>query len=101
MKSRQWGRINDALLYGSEVEFWVDAEDEEISSVIEKLVSKTSSPYYPELFADVFERAGRDFYKIDHDFHSVAKLQIHNVRSGKSFEAGEINYDVIRKSFLS
>jgi methenyltetrahydromethanopterin cyclohydrolase len=95
------GRINDALLYGSEVEFWVEAEDAEISSVIEKLVSKTSSPYYPELFGDVFERAGRDFYKIDHDFHSVAKLRIHNVRSGKSFEAGEINYDVIRKSFLS
>jgi len=95
------GRINDAILYGGEAEFWVDAEDEEISSVIEKLVSKTSSPYYPELFADVFERAGRNFYKIDHDFHSIAKLQIHNVRTGSSFVAGEINYDVIRKSFLS
>ncbi len=95
------GRINDAILYGGEAEFWVDAADEEISSVIEKLVSKTSSPYYPELFGDVFERAGRDFYKIDHDFHSIAKLQLHNVRTGKSFLAGEINYDVIRKSFLS
>jgi len=95
------GRINDAILYGGEAEFWVDAADEEIAAVIEKLVSKTSSPYYPELFADVFERAGRDFYKIDHDFHSIAKLQLHNVRTGKSFLAGEINYDVIRKSFLS
>ncbi|MDR3573044.1 MAG: methenyltetrahydromethanopterin cyclohydrolase [Anaerolineaceae bacterium] len=95
------GRINDAILYGGEAEFWVDAADEEISSVIEKLVSKTSSPYYPELFGDVFERAGRDFYKIDHEFHSIAKLQIHNVRTGSSFVAGEINYDVIRKSFLS
>jgi methenyltetrahydromethanopterin cyclohydrolase len=95
------GRINDAILYGGEAEFWVDAADEEIAPVIEKLVSKTSSPYYPELFGDVFERAGRDFYKIDHDFHSIAKLQIHNVRTGKSFLAGEINYDVIRKSFLS
>ncbi len=95
------GRINDAILYGGEAEFWVDAEDEEIASVVEKLVSKTSSPYYPELFADVFERCGRDFYKIDHDFHSIARLQIHNVRTGKSFVAGEINYAVIRKSFLS
>jgi methenyltetrahydromethanopterin cyclohydrolase len=95
------GRINDAILYGGEAEFWVDAADEEIAPVIKKLVSKTSSPYYPELFGDVFERAGRDFYKIDHDFHSIAKLQIHNVRTGKSFLAGEINYDVIRKSFLS
>lgn len=95
------GRINDAILYGAEAEFWVDADDEEIEAVIEKLVSKTSSPYYPELFGAVFERAGRDFYKIDHDFHSIAKLQIHNVRTGKSFMAGEINYDVIRQSFLN
>jgi len=95
------GRINDAILYGGEAEFWVDATDEEIGAVIEKLVSKTSSPYYPELFAVVFEKAGRDFYKIDHDFHSIAKLQIHNVRTGRSFVAGEVNYDVIQKSFLS
>lgn len=95
------GRINDAILYGGEAEFWVDAADEEIASVIEKLVSKTSSPYYPELFGVVFERAGRDFYQIDHDFHCIAKLQIHNVRTGKSFVAGEINFDVIQESFLN
>ena len=95
------GRINDAILYGGDTEFWVDATDEEIAAVVEKLVSKTSSPYYPELFGVVFERAGRDFYKIDHDFHSIAKIQIHNVRTGKSFIAGEINYNVIRESFLN
>ena len=95
------GRINDAILYGGDAEFWVDAADEEIAAVIEKLVSKTSSPYYPELFGVVFERAGRDFYQIDHDFHSIAKLQIHNVRTGRSFVAGEINFDVIRESFLN
>ena len=95
------GRINDTLLYGSEVEFWVDATDEEIEGVVKKLVSKTSSPYYPELFGVVFEKAGRNFYNIDRNFHSVAKIQIHNVRTGASFCAGEINYGVIRKSFLS
>lgn len=95
------GRINDAILYGGDAEFWVDAADEEIAAVIEKLVSKTSSPYYPELFGVVFERAGRDFYQIDHDFHSIAKLQIHNVRTGRSFVAGEINFDVIHESFLN
>ncbi len=95
------GRINDSLLYGGETEFWVDAADEEIAAVIDQLVSKTSSPYYPTPFGVVFERAGRDFYQIDHDFHCIAKIQIHNVRTGKSFAAGEINQDVIRESFLS
>jgi methenyltetrahydromethanopterin cyclohydrolase len=100
-ETKAMGRINDALLYGGQTEFWVDASDEEIAAVIEKLVSKTSSPYYPQLFGEVFENAGRDFYKIDHNFHCIAKIQLHNVRTGNSFSAGEINYDVIRKSFLS
>ncbi len=95
------GRINDAILYGGEVEFWVDAEDAELEPLVNKLVSKTSSPYYPELFGVVFERCHRNFYEIDHDFHSIAKIQIHNIRTGKCFTAGEINTDVIRKSFLS
>lgn len=95
------GRINDAILYGGEAEFWVDAEDDEIVALVTRLVSKTSSPYYPALFGEVFEKVGRDFYKIDHDFHSIAKIQIHNVKTGKSLAAGEINRDVIRKSFLN
>ena len=94
------GRINDAILYGGETEFWVDSTDEKIAKVIHQLVSKTSSPNYSELFADIFERAGRDFYYIDHDVHSIAKIQIHKINSGRSFVAGEINYEVLAKSFL-
>lgn len=95
------GRINDAILYGGHVEFWVDATNEEIQGVIHKLVSSTSSPYYPDPFGKVFTDAGKDFYKIDHAFHSIARIQMHNINTGKAFLGGEINYDVIRKSFLS
>ncbi|QRN86171.1 methenyltetrahydromethanopterin cyclohydrolase [Clostridia bacterium] len=94
------GRINDAILYGGEVEFWVDADDVEIAKVVHQLVSNTSSPYYPEPFEAVFEAAGKDFYYIDHDFHSIAKIQIHNVRTGKCFVGGKLNKDVIRETFL-
>jgi methenyltetrahydromethanopterin cyclohydrolase len=94
------GRINDAILYAGEVEFWVDADDVEIAKAVHQLVSNTSSPYYPETFEKVFEEAGRDFYYIDHDFHSIAKIQIHNVRTGKCFVGGELNKDVIRETFL-
>ncbi len=94
------GRINDAILYAGEVEFWVDADDVDIAKVVHQLVSNTSSPYYPEPFEVVFEAAGKDFYYIDHDFHSIAKIQIHNVRTGKCFVAGELNKDVIRQTFL-
>jgi methenyltetrahydromethanopterin cyclohydrolase len=99
-ETKTMGRINDALIYGSETEFWVDATDEAIAKVIHQLVSKTSSPNYGEPFGEIFEKAGKDFYYIDHDVHSIAKIQIHNVNTGRAFTAGEINYKALERSFL-
>ena len=67
---------------------------------LDKLVGKTSSPNYGELFEDIFLRAGKDFFYVDHDVHSVAKIQIHNVNTGRAFVSGEINYELLEKSFL-
>ncbi len=94
------GRINDALIYGADIEVWVDSDDVSIAKVIHQLAGKTSSPNYGELFEDVFEAAGRDFFYVDHDVHSLGKVQIHNINSGRAFSAGEINYEVLEKSFL-
>ena len=94
-------RINDALIYGSSVEIWVDASDEDIEKVIPGLVGKTSSPCYGQLFEDVFEKAGRDFFYVDHDVHSLGRVQIHNINTGKAFCGGEINYKILEKSFLN
>ena len=94
------GRMNDAILYGGETEFWVDSEDTIIAKTIHQLTSNTSSPNYGELFMDIFERSGRDFYRMDYDVHSIAKIQIHNVRTGKAFSAGEINFGLLEESFL-
>ncbi len=95
------GRINDALIYGSEVEFWVDSDDAKIAKTIHQLAGLTSSPCYGELFEDVFVRSGKDFFYVDHDVHSIGKIQIHNINSGKAFSAGEINYDALKRSFLN
>ncbi|MFW5712770.1 MAG: methenyltetrahydromethanopterin cyclohydrolase [Spirochaetota bacterium] len=98
---KSMGRINDALLYAGETEFWVDAEDEEIRRVIGRLSSKDSSPQYGVLFEDIFEAAGRDFYYIDHQVHSIGQIRIHSVRSGAAFSAGEYHRELIGRSFLS
>lgn len=95
------GRINDALIYGSEAEFWVDARDEDIETIIHKMVGISSSPRYGERFEDVFDEAGRNFFNVEVDVHSIAKCQIHNVNTGKSFHAGEINYALLERSFLA
>ncbi|WP_281069099.1 methenyltetrahydromethanopterin cyclohydrolase, partial [Clostridioides difficile] len=44
--------------------------------------------------------AGRDFFYVDHDVHSIGKIQIHNINTGKSFSSGEINYSALERSFL-
>ena len=99
-EDKTFGRINDALIYGSEIEVWVDADDIAIAKVIHQLSGNTSSPNYGELFEDVFRRADNDFFYVDHDVHSVGKIQIHNINSGRAFCAGEINYAALEKSFL-
>ncbi|MFO7729855.1 MAG: methenyltetrahydromethanopterin cyclohydrolase [Spirochaetia bacterium] len=98
---KSMGRINDALLYAGETEFWVDADDAEISRVIGCLTSKDSSPQYGVLFEEIFEAAGRDFYYIDHQVHSIGQIRIHSVRTGSAFAAGEYHRELIRRSFLS
>lgn len=100
-KEKTMGRINDAILYGSFVEFWVDAPDEEIMEVVPRLVSATSSPQYGELFEDIFLQAGRNFYDIHPHVHCIAKAQFHSVQTGNVFTAGEIRYDILEKSFFN
>lgn len=98
---KSMGRINDALIYGSEVECWVDSTDEQIATTIQQLVGLSSSPCYGELFEDVFVRSGKDFFNVHHDVHSLAKIQIHNINTGRVFFAGEIHFDALQRSLLS
>lgn len=93
------GRINDSLLYGGVCTLHVDAEDESVSEVVGRITSSVSRAY-GRPFLDIFEDAGRDFYQIPVDLHSPAVVHINNLRSGKTYSAGAINYDVLRESFF-
>jgi methenyltetrahydromethanopterin cyclohydrolase len=95
------GRINDALLYAGEAEFWVDAADEEMAEIAPALTSKGSSPEYGRPFGEIFEAAGRDFYRIDHQVHSIGRIRLHSVRTGGSRTSGEYHHELIERSFLS
>ena len=94
------GRTNDAILYGGEVSLWVDAADDELSDVIEKVPSCASSDYGVP-FEEVFKRHNGDFYKIDPHLFSPARVTMMNVNSGKTFAAGEIREDLVKQSFFS
>ena len=92
------GRTNDAVLYGGQVELTVDAPDDELEAIVERVPS-SSSDDHGEPFGNVLEAADWDFYKIDPLLFSPAEIRLVSVESGRSFEAGSVALDVIERSF--
>jgi len=93
------GRTNDAILYGARVLISVQAEDKEIGDLIEKIPSAGSRDY-GTLFYDLFRRYNGDFYQIDRLLFSPAQVEVHNLKSGRTFRAGRINPALLHKSFF-
>jgi methenyltetrahydromethanopterin cyclohydrolase len=93
------GRTNDAILYGAQVFYSVQAEDDELKELIGKVPS-TGSHDYGALFYDLFKRYNGDFYQIDPLLFSPAQVEIHNMKSGHTYSAGRLNPALLRKSLL-
>lgn len=92
------GRTNDMILYGGVTSYVVDHEDDdELSDFVSRSPSSTSRDY-GKPFREIFEGAERDFYKIDPRLFAPAVVSVTNVRTGRTFTAGRINVEILRKS---
>jgi methenyltetrahydromethanopterin cyclohydrolase len=92
------GRTNDAVLYGGQVELTVNAPDDELEALVDRVPSSASEDH-GEPFGRVLERADWDFYKIDPLLFSPAEVRLVSVESGRSFHAGGVEVDVLERSF--
>jgi methenyltetrahydromethanopterin cyclohydrolase len=92
------GRTNDAVLYGGQVHLNVDADDDVLRELVERLPASASKDY-GEPFGKIFKAADYDFYAIDPLLFSPAVITVTNVGSGRSFEAGHVNLEVLERSF--
>ena len=93
------GRTNDAVLYGGQVHLTVEADDDDaLRELIERLPASASSDY-GEPFGKVLKDANFDFYAIDPLLFSPAQIRLTSVGSGRSFEAGRVNLEVLERSF--
>lgn len=92
------GRTNDAILYGGEVQLWIDCEDEAIDSILEQVPS-CSSRDWGTPFAVTFKKYDYDFYKVDPGLFSPAIVSYSNLRTGKTGKAGKFRPDVLSESF--
>jgi len=92
-------RTNDAILYGGTAYYTVDYEDEEeLRAIVEKAPSKASKNY-GKPFIEIFKEAKYDFYKIDPNLFAPAVIVVNNLRTGNTFEMGEINVKALKTAF--
>ena len=93
------GRTNDAVLYGGQVHLTVESDDDDaLRDLVERLPASASSDY-GEPFGKVLKDAEFDFYKIDPLLFSPAQIRLTSVASGRSFEAGAVDLEVLERSF--
>ncbi len=92
------GRTNDAILYGGRVTLYVNGDDESLADIVPKVPARASDAY-GEPFLQIFEAAGRDFYKIDPLLFSPAEVVFHNIDTGRVHVAGGIAPEILRRSF--
>ena len=91
------GRTNDAILYGGEVTLWLRGDDDSLRDLGPQIPSNASSDY-GQPFGELFERYGRDFYKIDPLLFSPALVTLVNLDTGRQHQFGELRPDILALS---
>jgi methenyltetrahydromethanopterin cyclohydrolase len=92
-------RTNDAILYGGTAYYALEYEnEEELEKIVEKAPSKASKSY-GKPFIEIFKEANYDFYKIDPNLFAPAIIIVNNLKTGNTFQKGEINPDALAESF--
>jgi methenyltetrahydromethanopterin cyclohydrolase len=94
------GRTNDAILYGARMILAVTGDDPSLESIGPQVPS-SSSRDYGEPFAAIFARYNNDFYAVDPHLFSPAEIVFQNIETGKMHTFGEINPEVLTRSFVA
>ena len=91
------GRTNDAISYGATVTVLVRDEDDALSKLID-LVPSCAAPEYGLAYHEVAS-AHDNFFNLSPDRFNPAVMVMTNLSSGRSFSAGELRPDVLRRAF--
>ncbi|NLA75915.1 MAG: methenyltetrahydromethanopterin cyclohydrolase, partial [Deltaproteobacteria bacterium] len=94
------GRTNDAVLFGGKAWYTAGSGPEAIEKIINLLPSSASKDYGTP-FYDLFKGYGYDFYKIDPMLFSPAEVSINDTVSGKTYRAGRVNPELLKRGLFS
>jgi methenyltetrahydromethanopterin cyclohydrolase len=93
------GRTNDAILYGGRVHLTVRGSEDAARDLAQRLPSGTSRDHGTS-FAELFERAGFDFYKIDPALFAPAEVWVSHLGSGRTWHAGALDMALLQGLWL-
>jgi methenyltetrahydromethanopterin cyclohydrolase len=92
------GCTNDAVLYGGRVHLSLRSTDADLEAIAAHMPA-SASPDCNAPFYDILKRARFDFYAIDPQLFSPAEVTLANLASGRSFHAGRVDVEMLRRSF--
>ena len=88
------GRTNDAILYGGQVHLTVKGDAAAAQALAANLPS-LNSPDHGRSFAELFEAAGQDFYKLDGALFAPAQVWLSHLGSGRTWHAGRLDMNLL------
>ena len=91
------GRSNDAIIFGGTVVLQVDADDAEAEKLALEMPSQVSKDYGTP-FAELLKKFDFDFYKMDPNLFSPARIIVNALPSGKRFVAGRVDEDALTRA---
>ena len=93
------GRTNDAILYGGRVQLSVRGPEAAARALARQLPSCQSRDY-GKGFAELFEAAGHDFYRLDPALFAPAEVWVSHLDSGHTWHAGRLDMALLRRLWL-
>lgn len=92
------GITNDMIIFAGHVNLFVETDnDDELKQYVEKTPSSTSKSY-GKPFYETFKEANFDFYKIDPGIFAPASILVNNIKTGKTFRAGKIDINLLKRT---
>jgi methenyltetrahydromethanopterin cyclohydrolase len=65
------------------------------------MVIENRSPDYGKLYGELYESAGKNFYKVDFRNYAPSEVTLNDLRTGLSCKAGRIRVDMVIKSLVA
>jgi methenyltetrahydromethanopterin cyclohydrolase len=95
------GRANDALFYGATTVLYADAPDEVIADIVEGFCFDVNSgEFWGTPFVSIFRHFHCNWFEVPDLVDSPAKLIINSLQTGHSFVGGQINLQVLSRSYF-